>query len=87
MLIIDDWYYPFIPVFEQIRKFQCFNFIVGPENWGSIREEWEIADTGENQSPIDLSDAVPETYAPLEFTDAYFEDIEGALFNNGHTGE
>ena len=23
----------------------------------------------------------------LQFTDAYFEDIEGALFNNGHTGE
>jgi len=59
----------------------------GPENWGSIREEWAIANTGERQSPIDLSDAVPETYTPLQFTDAYFEDIEGALFNNGHTVE
>jgi len=59
----------------------------GPENWGSIREEWAIANTGEHQSPIDLSDAVPETYTPLQFTDAYFEDIEGALFNNGHTVE
>lgn len=61
--------------------------ILGPDTWGSLREDWAIASTGVCQSPIDLSDAVLEEYDPLEFTDAYHADIEGHFFNNGHTGK
>ena len=73
-----------------IKNFNCLltiHFILGPDSWGSLREEWAIASIGVCQSPIDLSDAVPEEYDPLVFTDAYDEDIEGHFFNNGHTGK
>ena len=46
------------------------NSMPGAENWGSICEEWSIANTGLRQSPIDLTDSVPETYDPLLFTEA-----------------
>ena len=76
-------------IFNIIRK-TCDNSCkiqtyikLGPSTWGNI---CDIANTGENQSPIDLSDAIPFGHDPLELTDAYFQDMEGSIFNNGHTG-
>ena len=69
------------------RYFIVIIFKIGPDNWGTLCEEWGIASTGHCQSPIDLTEAVEGEFDPLEFTIAYFDEVEGHLFNNGHTGK
>ena len=57
---------------------------VGPENWGSLNEEWELCDTGLEQSPIDV---VPEELGFEELPEITFDyqDVDLNVVNNGHT--
>jgi carbonic anhydrase len=56
----------------------------GPESWGSLSAENELCDTGTEQSPIDLTGAVEEDIADIDFT---YGETPLAIYNNGHTIE
>jgi carbonic anhydrase len=48
----------------------------GPEHWGGL------CNSGKNQSPVDLRDAVSAKLAPLSFK---YESLAQDVLNNGHT--
>jgi carbonic anhydrase len=48
----------------------------GPKHWGGL------CNSGKNQSPVDLRDAVSARLAPLSFK---YESLAQDVFNNGHT--
>ena len=53
-----------------------------PEHWGNLSAEFEACGTGQEQSPINLSDAIPEDLADIEFA---YAASAGEVLNNGHT--
>ena len=53
-----------------------------PEHWGDLSAEFEACGTGQEQSPINLSDATPEDLADVEFA---YAASAGEVLNNGHT--
>ncbi|MEZ5373213.1 MAG: carbonic anhydrase family protein [Microthrixaceae bacterium] len=57
---------------------------IGPENWGSLGEEYETCASGTEQSPIDLTGAVSEDITDITFN---YGEIPLSIFNNGHTIE
>ena len=54
----------------------------GPENWGSLSDEFNICQAGNNQSPINLQAAVDADLNPLEIN---YKDSPLRIINNGHT--
>ena len=57
---------------------------LGPENWGDLDPDYEIAKTGKRQSPIDLNadSAITSQLARIEFN---YEASPLSVVNNGHT--
>ena len=54
----------------------------GPALWGTLDPEFSTCSSGEEQSPIDLTDARPADPAPVEFD---YGATRIAIENNGHT--
>lgn len=54
----------------------------GPENWGSLSNEFSTCKTGRFQSPIDIRDVVNANLPPLSLD---FHSAAESLVNNGHT--
>ncbi|MDD3352804.1 surface-adhesin E family protein [Zoogloea sp.] len=54
----------------------------GPPNWGTLKPEWQLCNTGERQSPIDIRDGIKVDLEPIRFDyrPSYFRIID-----NGHT--
>ncbi|NOU40479.1 MAG: carbonic anhydrase family protein [Methylotenera sp.] len=54
----------------------------GPENWGKLKPEFAVCNTGLNQSPINIEDTVDASMKPLKLLQKFpIKDI----VNNGHT--
>lgn len=56
----------------------------GPEHWGDLSPEYVLAKTGEHQSPIDISQATPESLSQIQFD---YGPSQIDLVYNGHTVE
>ncbi|MEZ5380934.1 MAG: carbonic anhydrase family protein [Microthrixaceae bacterium] len=56
----------------------------GPDNWGSLGDEYATCSSGTEQSPIDLTGATSEDIADISFN---YGEIPLSIFNNGHTIE
>lgn len=54
----------------------------GPENWGKLKSEFAVCDTGRNQSPINIDTAVKASLKPLKGIQKY---TAKDIVNNGHT--
>lgn len=56
----------------------------GPEHWGDLLNEYQVAKTGTEQSPINIvtKDAVKSTLPAIEFS---YDKTHIHFFNNGHT--
>ena len=54
----------------------------GPENWGSLSEEFRLCDSGEAQSPIDLVAAKPVELVEIDF---HYGESATQIFHDGHT--
>jgi len=54
----------------------------GPSHWGALSEEYALCGTGEQQSPIDITESVTADLPPLEFN---YSPIPVVIENNGHT--
>lgn len=54
----------------------------GPENWGKLSQEFETCAKGKEQSPIDISGAVP---ASLDNVKVNYQPSPLKIKNNGHT--
>jgi len=54
----------------------------GPSHWGTLSEEYALCGTGQQQSPIDITESVTADLPPLEFNDS---PIPVVIENNGHT--
>lgn len=54
----------------------------GPEYWGSLSDEFNICQAGNNQSPVNLQSAVDADLSPLEIN---YKDSPLRIINNGHT--
>jgi carbonic anhydrase len=58
----------------------------GPEHWGSLNpEEWALCDTGEAQSPVDITGAEPADSAPV--LELAYNPTPVVVQNNGHAIE
>ena len=53
---------------------------LGPENWGFIKTDYALCGNGQQQSPVDLADAVETTLAPLEL---HWRTADWELYNSG----
>lgn len=54
----------------------------GPTHWGSISPDFAVCSTGQSQSPIDISNPVPQDVANIVF---YYQPSKVNIINNGHT--
>ncbi len=54
----------------------------GPEHWGDLDPAWEVAQSGREQSPIDLNGATPAARDKLTF---HYGSFPLDMVNNGHT--
>ncbi|MEO0377763.1 MAG: carbonic anhydrase family protein [Cyanobacteria bacterium P01_A01_bin.17] len=54
----------------------------GPENWGRLSGEYQVCQTGTQQSPIDLEQAVESDFSTFNIE---YSDIPLKILNNGHT--
>lgn len=54
----------------------------GPENWGKLSAEYQICQTGKNQSPININHI---QHAKLDKMEIHYDQIDGNIVNNGHT--
>ncbi|MFA5664100.1 carbonic anhydrase [Castellaniella sp.] len=55
----------------------------GPSHWGALSPEFGVCDTGRNQSPVDIHNALPASMAPLSLQ--YDAGPGARITNNGHT--
>ena len=54
----------------------------GPENWGTLSQDYAVCGSGRMQSPIDVASAAPSDLASLNFN---YGAASLDLVNNGHT--
>jgi carbonic anhydrase len=54
----------------------------GPEHWGDLAPEYQTCKTGQAQSPIDITQAVP---AAVSFIGFRYRSAPLSVINNGHT--
>lgn len=54
----------------------------GPANWGELKEEFALCDTGRQQSPIDISTVTVTALPEIRF---HYQDSPLVISNNGHT--
>ncbi len=54
----------------------------GPEHWGGLEEDYAACSAGRQQSPIDLTGAVPADLADLSVS---YKAMPLKVLNNGHT--
>ncbi len=54
----------------------------GPENWGTLSDDYAVCGAGRAQSPIDVSEAQPSGLAELQLD---YRPVPLDIFNNGHT--
>jgi carbonic anhydrase len=54
----------------------------GPENWGKLSAEYNLCNSGKNQSPINLTKFVEGDLTPIEFD---YQPAGNKILNNGHT--
>ncbi|MFH1523468.1 MAG: carbonic anhydrase family protein [Chloroflexota bacterium] len=54
----------------------------GPAHWGDLSPDYAVCSTGKSQSPIDISNPVPQDVANIVF---HYQPSKVNIFNNGHT--
>ncbi len=55
---------------------------VAPQFWGQLDPAYAACSLGKNQSPVDITNAVPQTLPPIEF---HYRSSRLRIVNNGHT--
>jgi len=55
----------------------------GPEHWQDLDPAWAVCAAGQQQSPINLSQALEAEFAPAEID--WAEETAGVVVDNGHT--
>ena len=55
---------------------------IRPEYWAQLSPEYTVCGVGREQSPIDISDAVPSRMDALNF---FYQDTPLRILNDGHT--
>ena len=53
-----------------------------PANWGTHKPEWQLCNTGERQSPIDIRDGIKVELEPIRFD---YKLSQFRIVDNGHT--
>jgi carbonic anhydrase len=53
-----------------------------PANWGTLKPEWQLCNTGERQSPIDIRDGIKVELEPIRFD---YKLSQFRIVDNGHT--
>ena len=56
----------------------------GPDSWGNLSPDYELCGAGLKQSPVDLSETLPEALPWLEYE---YRDVKLSIENNTHTIE
>jgi carbonic anhydrase len=54
----------------------------GPASWGSLDSDYSLCETGKNQSPINITNAIKASLSELNFD--YVTDV-ASIKNNGHS--
>jgi carbonic anhydrase len=54
----------------------------GPQDWGSLSDNYALCNTGQQQSPVNITKSVKADLPPLEFN---YKSIPLIIQNNGHT--
>jgi carbonic anhydrase len=54
----------------------------GPAHWGDLNPDYSVCKTGQEQSPIDIVNAIAEKLPPIEF---HYLQSPLRLIDNGHT--
>jgi carbonic anhydrase len=63
----------------------------GPHNWGRLAPEFEICESGKNQSPIDLTGFIEADLPPIQFnydtlsTEIVYDRRASEVVNTGHS--
>ena len=55
----------------------------GPEHWQDLDPAWAVCAAGQQQSPINLTEALEAEFAPAEID--WAEETAGVVVDNGHT--
>ncbi|WP_339748345.1 carbonic anhydrase family protein [uncultured Maricaulis sp.] len=55
----------------------------GPENWREMSEDWAVCATGQQQSPVNLTDALEADFAAAAID--WADETAGVVVDNGHT--
>ena len=56
--------------------------ILGPSTWADQIKNCDA----KSQSPVDLIANAEGTFDALKFSKAWYNEVKGELFDNGHTG-
>lgn len=54
----------------------------GPANWGNLKEDWALCETGAEQSPVDIAKSANETKGAIVLA---YKPGRGKIVDNGHT--
>ncbi|MFI8418009.1 carbonic anhydrase [Serratia sp. NPDC078593] len=54
----------------------------GPDRWGKLTQDFSLCDTGKNQSPVNIQNALKTHHGKLELV---FHPSKQRIVNNGHT--
>lgn len=56
--------------------------VESPEHWGELDSNWQLCQTGQNQSPVDIRETFSAHLQPLK---THYTTSPNSLLNNGHT--
>ena len=85
----------FYPIWRKIKSCVLISnkalifveLILGPDTWYSLGYDTCGPSSASTQSPVDLvATDFTNDFRPLVFSTNWWDDIDGEIFNNGHTG-
>ncbi|MCD7465328.1 hypothetical protein HAX54_001044 [Datura stramonium] len=56
----------------------------GPENWGTIKKEWKLCETGIFQSPVNFRNKTVKTTKTIQYLKPNYKIAPAVIINRGH---
>lgn len=72
----------FTTITAESKSHWSYDGDTGPANWGNLNTEYSLCETGKNQSPINITQAIKASLSELNFD--YVADV-ASIKNNGHS--